>query len=58
MKKSYDVSVAYRTAEKAVKQFDPGDQVDIEALMKAAYVHGYAQALMDLKLGIKEIRPR
>ena len=58
MKKSYDVSVAYRTAEKAVKQFDPGNQVDIEASMKAAYVHGYAQALIDLKIGIKEKRPQ
>lgn len=54
MKKSYDVSVAYKKAEKAVKNFDPGSQSNIEALMKAAYVHGYAQALIDLKIGISE----
>ncbi len=54
MKKSYDVSVAYERAEKAVKDFNPGKQSNIEDLMKAAYIHGYAQALIDLKVGITE----
>ena len=56
MKKSYDVTKAYRTAEKAAKEFYPGQQPDIEALMKSAYIHGYAQALIDLKLGVKEVK--
>lgn len=45
--KNLDVTAEYREAENAVLKYNPGQQVDIAALMRAAYVRGYAQALID-----------
>jgi hypothetical protein len=45
-KESLDVTTEYRIAEIASKAFDPGDQPDIRKLMQAAYMHGYAAALI------------
>jgi len=42
-----DVTEVYRVAEKAAEQFNPGQQVDIVRLMRSAFMHGYAQALLD-----------
>lgn len=41
------VTAQYRAAESAAKKFNPGEQPDIAALMRAAFTHGYAQALID-----------
>ena len=42
-----DVTRPYLAAARAAEKYKPGDQSDIAALMKSAFVHGYAQALMD-----------
>lgn len=46
-KESRNVTREYRLAEQAAITFDPGQQVDIAKLMKAAFIHGYATALLD-----------
>jgi hypothetical protein len=46
-KPTRDVSAEYAKANLAVKSFNPGEQVDIAKLMRSAFVHGYAQALID-----------
>lgn len=51
----YDVTVEYRLAERAAEGFNPGEQVDIAKLMRSAFVHGYAQALISLRGDIKMI---
>ena len=45
--KCRDVTKEYEEAEAAAENFDPGDQPDIAALMRSAFIHGYAQALID-----------
>lgn len=42
-----DVTKEYEEAEAAAANFNPGEQPDIAALMRSAFVHGYAQALID-----------
>lgn len=44
---SIDVTQQYRKAAEAAQMFSPGKQPDIAELMKAAFIHGYAQALLD-----------
>lgn len=44
-----NVTAEYIAANIAAEKFNPGEQPDIAALMRAAYKHGYAQALIDLK---------
>ena len=46
-KRSIDVTDEYAKAAAAAKRFNPGEQVDIAKLMRAAFKHGYAQALID-----------
>ena len=46
-KKVRDVTAEYARASKASGDFNPGEQPDIRELMKAAFIHGYAQALLD-----------
>ena len=41
-----DVTAEYAEARKAAAKFDPGGQPDISGLMKSAYMHGYADALL------------
>lgn len=43
---SRNVTHEYRLAEQAAKDFNPGEQPDIGKLMRAAYTHGYAAALL------------
>ena len=45
--KEIDVTEEAQVAENAVLLFNPGEQPDIGKLMKAAYVHGYRQAMLD-----------
>ena len=42
----FDVTAEYEEAKKAAEAFNPGKQPDIAALMRAAYTHGYADALL------------
>ena len=42
-----NVDEEYRLARDAALKFDPGEQPDFRRLMRAAYTHGYAQALID-----------
>jgi hypothetical protein len=46
-KPTRDVTAEYAKAQIAVKSFNPGEQADIGKLMRSAFVHGYAQALID-----------
>ncbi len=46
-KKIRDVTAEYARASKAAADFNPGEQPDIRDLMVAAFMHGYAQALID-----------
>jgi hypothetical protein len=48
-KKVIDVTAEYARASRAVEDFNPGEQPDIKELMRAAYIHGYAQALIDAR---------
>ncbi len=48
--KTIDVTLEYRIAELAAREFNPGEQPDIVKLMRAAYMHGYADALLAKKL--------
>lgn len=41
-----DVTLEYQVAEMAASQFNPGEQPDIVKLMRSAYMHGYADALL------------
>jgi hypothetical protein len=41
-----NVTLEYAVAEQAAEQFNPGEQVDIAKLMRSAYMHGYADALL------------
>lgn len=43
----HDVTELYRRATIAAERFDPGRQPDIAELMRAAFRHGYAEALRD-----------
>lgn len=46
-----DVTEQYRLAiEAAEKKYNPGDYPEIPKLMRSAYMHGYAQALIDYKV--------
>jgi hypothetical protein len=49
MEHTNDVTAEYDAAEKAAEQFNPGEQPDIGDLMRSAYIHGYAQALIDFR---------
>ena len=44
-----DVTAEYAKARKAADEFDTGWQPDITHLMRTAYMHGYAQALIEEK---------
>jgi hypothetical protein len=44
-----DVTAEYEEARRAALSFDPGHQPSIRDLMIAAYIHGYARALLDNK---------
>jgi hypothetical protein len=44
---SRDVTAEYLEAECAAANYDPGEQPDIAAMMRSAFIHGYAQALID-----------
>lgn len=46
-KSTKDVTREYRIAVAAAERFNPGEQPDIAKLMRSAFVHGYAQALID-----------
>ena len=46
-KKVRDISAEYVEAEHAALKFNPGEQPDIASLMRYAFTHGYAQALVD-----------
>jgi hypothetical protein len=50
----YDVGEQYRLAEVAVGRYNPGAQPDIAGLMRSAFIHGYAQALIDQR---KDMEP-
>ena len=41
-----DVTAEYDTARAAADKFNPGEQPDIAKLMRSAYLHGYADALL------------
>lgn len=45
-KETSDVTLEYQVAEMAASQFNPGEQPDIAKLMRSAYMHGYADALL------------
>jgi hypothetical protein len=47
-----DVTREYELARAKAEVFDPGAQPDIAGLMKAAYTHGYARALLDMQDGL------
>ncbi len=51
----YDVGEQYRLAEAAVGRYSPGAQPDIAGLMRSAFIHGYAQALIDQR---KDMEPQ
>lgn len=42
-----DVTSEYQAASAAVAKYDPGAQPNIADHMRSAFVHGYAQALLD-----------
>lgn len=42
-----DVTAEYAKARRAADEFDTGWQPDIAHLMRTAYMHGYAQALIE-----------
>lgn len=50
LKVTRDVTREYEQAKIAAEKFNPGEQANIGALMRAAYTHGYAQALIDRTL--------
>ena len=50
----FDVERQYEQAEIAVKDYNPGIQPDIGKLMRSAYIHGYARALIDFPNGLPE----
>lgn len=41
------VTAEYIEAHKAAEKYNPGQQPDIASKMRAAFEHGYAQALID-----------
>lgn len=42
-----DVTAEYNLARQAAAHFNPGTQPNIGELMRSAFAHGYAQALID-----------
>ena len=42
-----DVTLEYEIAKRAAQRYEPGWQPDLKDLMRSAYMHGYAQALLD-----------
>lgn len=47
----FNVDRQYEQAEIAMKDYNPGIQPDIGKLMRSAYLHGYARALIDFPNG-------
>ena len=48
-KASRDVTAEYAMARAAADKFNPGEQPDIDKLMRSAYMHGYADALLTIE---------
>jgi len=47
-----NVDRQYEQAEIAMRDYNPGSQPDIAKLMRSAYLHGYARALIDFPHGL------